>query len=138
MSKSSPLRLGRCLIKQRGVKLAFASFLLAACGTSQMESRAYLQAPTRIDGSWAASDGAYTVTFLDGRFITRRIKTSALLAQGLYEVQGEKVAMRWVSSATGKRLSAICSFTSPSKARCVQGDALRFKLTRLTGSAVGI
>ncbi len=103
-----------------------------------MESRAHLQAPTQIDGSWAASDGAYTVTFRDGRFITRQIRTSALLAQGFYEVQGDKVGMRWVSRATGKRLHAICSFTSTSKARCVQGGIGGFNLTRLTGSPVGI
>ena len=132
------MRLGSCLIKQRGVTFAFASLLLAACGTSQMEPRASLQAPTRIDGSWAASDGAYTVTFRDGGFITRQIRTSALLAQGFYEVQGEKVRMRWVSGVTGKRLRATCSFTSPSSARCVQGGVGGFNLTRLTGSAVGI
>ena len=137
MSKSSPMRPGRCLIKQWGVTLAFASLLLAACGPSQMETRAALQARAPIDGRWFTSDGVFTVTFWGGKFNTRRIKTSALLAEGFYEVQGEKVAMRWVSSSTGKRLHAICSLTSPGQARCVQGDALRFKLSRVTGSAVG-
>jgi hypothetical protein len=132
----------------RSAKFGFAAaavLLAAACQTEPPQMAAApaappaaivvpnappASAPTAMDGSWAATDGVFVANFQGGSFTSRFTKTNEILAQGSYQVSGDRVTMNWLSVATQEQRSATCRMTGANSVRCEQGGGGGFDLRR--------
>lgn len=119
--------------------LVIAGTGLAACqgdGGGQRFSmlsggRAPSPAATPMEGRWASTDGIFVASFNNGNFTSIDAKTDAVLAEGSYTVSGQQVQMNWLSTGTGERRSATCSFSGGrSQVSCVQPSGGSFTLRR--------
>jgi hypothetical protein len=120
-------------MSSRTIVVAIAGLLLTACQAAQTSSISAQPTPppTPIDGRWTSEDGAFIVSFSEGRFTTTRVRSGHVLARGWYAMVDDKIEMQWVSQNEKENRSAVCSMESPSAARCLQDGVGHFDIRRL-------
>ena len=90
------------------------------------------QANTRVEGSWAPSDGASIATFQNGAFVNRASDTGqAFTTGGRYTYEGgNRVRIAYTSLVSEQPVSADCLAVSPAQLNCTNSRGTRFSLYR--------
>ena len=87
---------------------------------------------TRVEGSWAPSDGASVASFQNGAFVNRAADTGQpFTAGGRYTYQGgDRVAISYTSLVRQTQVNVNCLAVSQRQLNCTNASGAQFSLFR--------
>jgi hypothetical protein len=90
-----------------------------------------VSAAPSVSGRWASTVGGLVVTFKDGKFTTKHVRSGKVLARGNYRASMQTVTMQWRSIEIHKPLKATCTLVSNDGLVCKQRGMANLKFRRI-------